>query len=336
MPDNDKNAAQASERATLEFDARSLVEKEKAFAKEKAKIQPRQVMRVRHMPSEQRRYGSNPIYYVDQDVPTLKRQERNRPSDYSRAYLLKPVIIYSDAAQRYFERYYEQTDQNLIVVTLVLEIIGNAELVQRIDRTLQESFKAIKSLLIDFIGKLQAASPQDENQIASYDHKREYQLPLHTPYSSEFITIVELFDRVNARLDAAWVNGKISSEMRRQQVRDWLRAINDFARGIYELRRSALLEARQRGKGQDARRIEQHARVEAARSKQQVEEQSESAESKDEVSAQMESVRQEPQSEAGQAEAQKSEVPETTQQTTDEEKPKPAKTAARRTRTKKA
>lgn len=269
MPDKETRTTDANVRSALEMSARALVEKEKELAvkpKPKPAARPRQVMRVRHMPSEQRRFGASPIYYADQDVPVLEREFRSRPQDYSRAYLLKPVVLYSDSAQRFYERSYEQTDQNLIVVTLVLEIIGSPELVERMNKTLEESFSAIKTLLIDFIGKLQAACPPDADQIASYDHKREYQLPLHTPYSSEFITIVELFDRVNARLDAAWLSGTISGATRRQQVRDWLNAINDFARGIFELRRTALREASQRGRGQDARRIEQQARVEAARS----------------------------------------------------------------------
>ena len=94
-------------------------------------------------------------------------------------------------------------------------------------------------------------------QVPAYDHKRDYTAAVHTPQSSQFITLVNLFDRLVARVDAARFHMIFTADQQRTMINSWYRRLNDYVTQILELRQSALQEAREKGRQQDAKAIEQ-------------------------------------------------------------------------------
>lgn len=203
-------------------------------------------------------------YRTDNDVPVVEPVSRYRSEDFSRAYLKKPLTLYSDSAQRFFERSYEVTDQNLIGLTLVLEVNADKDLVQRTEDELRKKFSDMKAKLINCINLLKKMHNEAgaTDQIAGYDHKRDYELPLHTPFSSEFITCIELFDRIMARVDAAWVSGIMPTASRSELSRKWLQEMQTFARSFYTMRNNATAEAK-RIRDEEAKRRAEEAKAKA-------------------------------------------------------------------------
>lgn len=260
MPDS-KTVERVTE---LEVQAQNAVDTDKTHA-EANKSTPRQVMRVRHLPREQRRFA---VQYADASVPRVQREVRRAPMDYSRAYLKQPIDLASDRAQRLFESTYERTDQTLVVATLVIEAIGRPELIDQTYETLHNLFDNMEQQLMKCLDALKAGMDKkkipEALQVAAYDHKRTYEAPIHTPFSSRFISIITLFDRVVARTEAAWVNRLLDSASKRDMITKWDQAVRSFITELGRVRNNAMRQAKDTGHRQDALEIEQRVRANAA------------------------------------------------------------------------
>ena len=234
-------------------------------ATKKKDDRPRQVMKVRHLPREQRRFA---VQYADASVPRVQREVRRQPMDYSRAYLKLPIELASDRAQRLFESTYERTDQTLVVSTLVVEAIGQPELVDQTNDQLHKLFDKMEHDLMNCLDALKEGMDKQKIpaalQVAAYDHKRSYEAPIHTPFSSRFISIITLFDRVVARTEAAWVNRLIDPAAKRELISKWDQAVRGFITELGRVRNEAMRQAKETGHRQDALEIEQRVKAAAA------------------------------------------------------------------------
>lgn len=265
MPDS-KTVERVNE---LEAQAQNAVNTDKTHADENKAAprssSPRQVMRVRHLPREQRRFS---VQYADSSVPRVQREVRRQPMDYSRAYLKQPIDLASDRAQRLFESTYERTDQTLVVATLVIEAIGRPELIDQTNAQLHKLFDDMEQKLMKCLDALKDGMDKkkipEALQVAAYDHKRTYEAPIHTPFSSRFISIITLFDRVVARTEAAWVNRLLDSASKRDMISKWDQAVRGFITELGRVRNEAMRRAKDTGHRQDALEIEQRVRANTA------------------------------------------------------------------------
>lgn len=204
--------------------------------------------------------------YGDQSVPRVLPQRRYGGSSHSRAYLKQELALYSDRAQRFFERNYEQVNMSLIVSTLVTEAIGGSELAQKISVYIEQQFRTLEAEMLEAIKELKRGASEsgipEENQVPAYDHKRFYNPPIHTPHSAQFMTVVSLYDRIVARAEACWINRVMNSQTRYTIVLNWQRRLRDFVRELFRIRGQALKEARKAGFARRAAAIEESVRRE--------------------------------------------------------------------------
>lgn len=205
--------------------------------------------------------------YADADVPRVTYEERYGSMARSRAYLKRALCLYSDRAQIFFERNYEQVNQSLVVCTLVIEAVGGLTFAGQIAEQIEQRFAALENEMMTAIDELKRIANEKgipENlQVPAYDHKRNYVPPLHTPQSSQFMTLVSLFDRLIARVEGAWINKALGSQTRKTLISSWERKLIVFVRSLQRLRIDAIRGARQAGFGARASAIDTQVRNES-------------------------------------------------------------------------
>lgn len=251
----------------------------------KAPQTPRQTMHFKaargtttHLPPPNRRRR-----YVDESVPQVRTEYRHGSDAFSYAYFKRPCFYFSDPAQIYFERNFQRVDRALQMISLICGIIGTPEVADRRTQEAETLAKTLETKLIKAIENLQKQMndkkiPEDE-QVPSYDHKRQYTPALHTPQAVQFVTIVSLFDRLIARLDGAWFNGVMKRSDTKAVTEKWLEELNNYITSLLALRASTLQEARNTGNQQRAKAVAQ--RVEEAAKRVEEDHTNDTIESKD-------------------------------------------------------
>ena len=179
--------------------------------------------------------------YADKTVPRIRSERRYGGSSHSRAYLKQALCLYSDRAQIFFENNYERVNMSLIVSTLVIEAIGGTKLAEEISLRLEKEFRELETQMIASIKELQRIATvkgiAEDQQVPAYDHKRFYEPPLHTPHSAQFMTVVQLFDRLISRAEGCWINHIMSAQTRKNIVRSCTRFV--FRPSIRQGRRAS-------------------------------------------------------------------------------------------------
>ena len=206
--------------------------------------------------------------YADKTVPRIRSERRYGGSSHSRAYLKQALCLYSDRAQIFFENNYERVNMSLIVSTLVIEAIGGTKLAEEISLRLEKEFRELETQMIASIKELQRIATvkgiAEDQQVPAYDHKRFYEPPLHTPHSAQFMTVVQLFDRLISRAEGCWINHIMSAQTRKNIVRSWEKNLSQFVQDLHQIRLQAINQARKTGFGQRAAAIEAKVRREHA------------------------------------------------------------------------
>lgn len=203
---------------------------------------------------------ANQKMFADKDVPRIRPVRRRERSEFSRAFLKQPFYLYSNRAQIFFENNYERVNMSLVASTLICEAVGGTDLAVKISAILNEAFSSLETKLMNAIAELQKVAEENkvppELQVSSYDHKRHYEPPLHTPQSSLFLTVVSLFDRLVARADAAWINRLITTQMRQKIVSSWEKELSAFVRELFKIQKTSREEARNAGFGRRVASLE--------------------------------------------------------------------------------
>ena len=199
--------------------------------------------------------------FVDESVPRIRREFRRNTDDYSYAYCTIPSYIYSDSAQQFFERNFQWVDRSLLVISLVGGAIGGPEVAKKYTQQAETLCKDLQAQLIRSIDELQrlmnAKKIPEETQVPGYDHKRLYKPAMHSPQAKQFVTLIELLDRIIARIEGAWINGVIDAEQRQKMIRAWIEACRKYVMALQNLRVQAMQEAVNAGKRQEVLTIEQ-------------------------------------------------------------------------------
>ena len=206
--------------------------------------------------------------YGDKTVPRIRRERRYGGSSHSRAYLKKALCLYSDRAQVFFENNYERVNADLIVSTLVLEAVGGTDFADEISVRIEKEFNTLEKKMMHANAELErvatAKNIAPDQQVPAYDHKRFYEPPLHTPHSAQFMTVVQLFDRIIARAEGCWIHKAMNAQTRNNVVRSWEKKLSDFVRTLHSIRVQAITQARKSGFGQRAAAIEANVRRQQA------------------------------------------------------------------------
>ena len=198
---------------------------------------PTQTMKMPKVPPETRpgraaMFGNvpmNPIHY----------EPRHKAEDYSRAYLREKVFIDSDSAQRLFESTYDEVNVSFSVLTSVLRRFDKSTFNKTEKQIISELTKIQQHFIyaIEEISKtIEQCVPEENRRVAYHDHEREYEVPIHTPYSLRFITCVALFDRYVSRLNAALITGLIDYDNLDSCTRTASDILRNFVRNTVMLR----------------------------------------------------------------------------------------------------
>ncbi len=222
---------------------------------------PRQVMSLRHVAGNQRGNGRNFRFdYADPEVPRIRPQQRRNSADFSRAYLKQDFFVYSDAAQTFFERNYEPVDRALIVASTIYTRAGGRQAGEQAEARMHELFTKVQKTLqaaIENTKQILKENGASDSDTADYDHKRFYTPPVHSPLAMRFLSVVNLFDRLVARVESCWLNGIIDDHGRRSTLGHWNTEMTNAVRDIFRIRKEAWDLAAKTGNAQMARAIEQ-------------------------------------------------------------------------------
>ena len=222
---------------------------------------PRQVMSLRHVSGNRRGGGRNYRFdYADPEVPRIQPLQRRGAADFSRAYLKKEFFVYSNAAQNFFERNYEPVDRTLIVTSAIYTLTGGREAGDAAVAKMHEHFTSVQQMLEEAIANTQQVLKEGgvtDGEVSSYDHKRFYTPPVHTPLAMRFLSIVSLYDRLIARIESCWINGIIDDHGRQSTLGHWNAEMTKAVRQVFAIRAEAWNLARTTGHAQQAKAIEQ-------------------------------------------------------------------------------
>ena len=215
--------------------------------------------------------------FADDSVPVVRQEQRHRTTDFSYAYFPKPCCFYSDNAQQAFERHFQRVDRSLLVITLVCAAIGSENLAHEQTEKAEALCREFQQVLMNAIANLKTLMEQNkipaDQQVPSYDHKRLYKPALHTPQSSQFVTVTELLDRLCARIEGAWINGILSASDRRKMLAAWNTEYVKFVNKLNRLRNDTMEIALNNGKRNVARQIESRVENDAINSEMKGEDQ---------------------------------------------------------------
>lgn len=222
---------------------------------------PRQVMSLRHVSGNRRGGGRNYRFdYADPEVPRIQPLQRRGAADFSRAYLKKEFFVYSNAAQNFFERNYEPVDRTLIVTSAIYTLTGGREAGDAAVAKVHELFTSVQQMLEEAIANTRQVLKDGgvtDDEVSSYDHKRFYTPPVHTPLAMRFLSIVSLYDRLIARIESCWINGIIDDHGRQSTLGHWNAEMTKAVRQVFAIRAEAWNLARTTGHAQQAKAIEQ-------------------------------------------------------------------------------
>lgn len=222
---------------------------------------PRQVMSLRHVSGNRRGGGRNYRFdYADPEVPRIQPLQRRGAADFSRAYLKKEFFVYSNAAQNFFERNYEPVDRTLIVTSAIYTLTGGREAGDAAVAKVHELFTSVQQMLEEAIANTRQVLKDGgvtDDEVSSYDHKRFYTPPVHTPFAMRFLSIVSLYDRLIARIESCWINGIIDDHGRQSTLGHWNAEMTKAVRQVFAIRAEAWNLARTTGHAQQAKAIEQ-------------------------------------------------------------------------------
>lgn len=222
---------------------------------------PRQVMSLRHVSGNRRGGGRNYRFdYADPEVPRIQPLQRRGAADFSRAYLKKEFFVYSNAAQNFFERNYEPVDRTLIVTSAIYTLTGGRKAGDAAVAKVHELFTSVQQMLEEAIANTRQVLKDGgvtDDEVSSYDHKRFYTPPVHTPLAMRFLSIVSLYDRLIARIESCWINGIIDDHGRQSTLGHWNAEMTKAVRQVFAIRAEAWNLARTTGHAQQAKAIEQ-------------------------------------------------------------------------------
>lgn len=222
---------------------------------------PRQVMSLRHVSGNRRGGGRNYRFdYADPEVPRIQPLQRRGAADFSRAYLKKEFFVYSNAAQNFFERNYEPIDRTLIVTSAIYTLTGGRKAGDAAVAKVHELFTSVQQMLEEAIANTRQVLKDGgvtDDEVSSYDHKRFYTPPVHTPLAMRFLSIVSLYDRLIARIESCWINGIIDDHGRQSTLGHWNAEMTKAVRQVFAIRAEAWNLARTTGHAQQAKAIEQ-------------------------------------------------------------------------------
>ena len=123
-----------------------------------------------------------------------------------------------------------------------------------------ELFTSVQQMLEEAITNTQQVLKEGgvtDGEVSSYDHKRFYTPPVHTPLAMRFLSIVSLYDRLIARVESCWINGIIDDHGRQSTLGHWNAEMTKAVRQVFAIRAEAWNLARNTGHAQQAKAIEQ-------------------------------------------------------------------------------
>ena len=185
----------------------------------------------------------------EETVPTVRRERRSSARDFSRPYITRSFELYSDAAQILFERTYPRMDNALYMLCVVIPSFATDAQNEQDAKALEEAFSAAETELTTAIEnnvmEMKRRQVPKEERMTSYDHKRVYQVPLRSPFARRYLNIFARYDQLIALIDALWINGRLTQQMRIKVGAAWDRRLRNLARVIHNLRLDALHRARE-------------------------------------------------------------------------------------------
>ena len=248
-------ASRQPARATLTAQARQPVRNEQSNGTQQRRIAER---RVSANDPRTTRTGRQP---EEETVPTVRRERRSSARDFSRPYITRSFELYSNAAQILFERTYPRMDNALYMLCVVIPSFATDAQNEQDAKALEEAFSAAETELTTAIEsnvmEMKRRQVPKEERMTSYDHKRVYQVPLRSPFARRYLNIFARYDQLIALIDALWINGRLTQQMRIKVGAAWDRRLRNLARVIHNLRLDALHRARETARLMSRRRREE-------------------------------------------------------------------------------
>lgn len=194
--------------------------------------------------------------YADESVPRVTFETRRGEKYRSHAYLKQDLCLQSDRAQIFFENFYEFLNETLINNTLTY---GRKKVSERfaaqVTKDIDDLFTGLENEMQSAIGELKRIANEhhipEQTQIPSYDNKRNYEIPLHTPHSARFLMLVLLFDEIIARSEGLWLMKLISHQTRSALIQTWERKLRSL---IFAIRAKNRTQAGQANQNNQAKR----------------------------------------------------------------------------------
>lgn len=173
------------------------------------------------------------------DVPDIETVKRKNTLDYSKPVLVKKLTLGSTQAQVLFEHVYIRVDYSLYVCTKATRSQGRVAVARKVEAALDEMYEAFSQELAQTLAAmremLEKKVPEEDRQL-TYDHKREFKVPVRTGYATRLIHLTQMFDELIGTTETLEINNVISPENCDRTIKSWSRRYRSFCRAINVLR----------------------------------------------------------------------------------------------------
>ena len=161
------------------------------------------------------------------------------------------VKLYSDQAQRVYERSLDRLMRSLYATSVIMRILGAAEAARaastEIERRLTEADNEIE-LKIQQTSELQRNLEIQTEGTISYTLPKEVTVQISSPLAGRFLQIVRKMDTALLGVETMWFAGAFSDEQRFQEIGRITKVVYGVAQEIVRLEQRARAAARRTGK----------------------------------------------------------------------------------------
>lgn len=146
-------------------------------------------------------------------------KQPNQPqirSQVSTSVIHRNLTLGSDPAQKAYKRSFERTANAIYRVETALPIIAGAEAADEAAKVISELIEATRSELDEEIGRMDKLLEDHGLSLDGHQFSdpKTYQAPIASPSIPPYLALIEMLDKIAARVDILWLGGVLNNKQR--------------------------------------------------------------------------------------------------------------------------
>lgn len=171
---------------------------------------------------------------------------------YSRPVITKSLVFNSEASIMALDSYINKTLSNLYALDVILFYIGDENVAEKANEKVKSIFDEKIGLFNKDITKYQLIIDDLDLDLAGYTETKQKEFKIYSPLASAYLRMMGKFELVTNLIDTIWINGELSSRVRKDRVVKLSAHMRNVSAQIGNIAKRAMLLAKEQGKESEA------------------------------------------------------------------------------------